>query len=500
MNMITAEEFKEGRILLIDKPLEWSSFQAVNKIKWAIIKHYKLKKIKIGHAGTLDPLASGLLVICTGKFTKKITEIQDAPKTYTGTITVGASTPSYDMETAVDAHYPTEHITPELIEQVRQQFVGELVQTPPVFSAIKKEGKRLYEFAREGEAIEVPQRTIYIHRFSLDVSEFPKLHFEVECSKGTYIRSLAHDFGKALGSGAYLSALRRTQIGNYSVTEAVSPDDFVAQQIPDMRKQPAIILTTVVQKPTPKKNRLATEWRHFTQMFSRSDKAIALTVLVIFSAFIALTAMQLPNKNKEIYIEMALAPTDLPYTPSEQAELLNNKQPTEAAHPATPLTAKAYNQADMHLQHSEKIKTLDELMAERTAEEMAAAQEVLLTQHNRASNLVVSNIPLPENQATPLVSNKVNKNTLVKYALEGRSGNIPNPVFTCEHEGQIVVNIAVNEAGNVTKSSIDKENSTTTDDCLIENSLQYAQRAKFNVLMGKKEQTGTITYIFQSKR
>ena len=177
--MITPEEFSEGRILLIDKPLQWSSFQAVNKIKWAILKHYKLKKIKIGHAGTLDPLASGLLVICTGKFTKKITEIQDAVKTYTGTITLGATTPSYDMETEIDAHYPTDHITPELIEQVRKQFMGELVQTPPVFSAIKKDGKRLYEFARDGKEIEVPQRTIYIHNFTIDASQFPKLHFEV---------------------------------------------------------------------------------------------------------------------------------------------------------------------------------------------------------------------------------------------------------------------------------------------------------------------------------
>ena len=498
--MITAEEFKEGRILLIDKPLEWSSFQAVNKIKWAIIKNYKQKKIKIGHAGTLDPLASGLLVICTGKFTKKITEIQDAPKTYTGTITVGASTPSYDMETALDAHYPTDHITPELIEQIRQQFLGELIQTPPVFSAIKKEGKRLYEFAREGEAIEVPQRTIYIHSFNLDISEFPNLHFEVECSKGTYIRALAHDFGKALGSGAYLSALRRTKIGNYSVDNATSPDDFVTKHIPDIRKQSPIILTTIAQKPVKKKSSLATEWKYFAQMFSRTDKAIALTLLVLFGTFIAITAMQLPNKSNEIYIEMALDPSDLPYTPTDLTEVSDNNQKGEATHPSTPLTTNAYNQADLHLQHSAEIKTLDELMAEREAKEMAAAQETLLNSPNSTSNLVINNIPLPQSQTLPLVSNKVNKHTLVKYALEGRSGNIPNPVFTCEHEGQIVVNIVVNEAGNVTKATINKENTTTTDDCLIENSLQYAQRAKFSILMGKKEQIGTITYIFKSKR
>jgi tRNA pseudouridine synthase B len=230
--MITAEEFAKGRILLIDKPLGWSSFQAVNKIKWAILRHYKQKKIKIGHAGTLDPLASGLLVVCTGKFTKKITEIQDAVKTYTGTITVGATTPSYDMETEVEVHYPTEHITPEKIEIVRQQFVGEIEQVPPVFSAIKRAGKRLYEFAREGEAIEVPTRKVQVHRFELDATEFPLLHFEVECSKGTYVRSLANDMGKVLGSGAYLSALRRTKIGDYDVAEALSPDEFIIKHIP----------------------------------------------------------------------------------------------------------------------------------------------------------------------------------------------------------------------------------------------------------------------------
>ena len=244
--MITAQEFSEGKILLIDKPLQWSSFQAVNKIKWAILKHYKLKKIKIGHAGTLDPLASGLLVICTGKYTKKITEIQDAPKTYTGTITLGASTPSFDMETEVDAHYPTDHITPALIEQVRQQFLGEQVQVPPVFSAIKKDGKRLYEFAREGEAIEVPSRQIFIYKFDIDTTDFPQLHFEVQCSKGTYIRSLANDFGKALQSAGYLSALRRTEIGDYTVAEALTPDDFVATHIPDLRKP--IILTTIIEQ------------------------------------------------------------------------------------------------------------------------------------------------------------------------------------------------------------------------------------------------------------
>lgn len=236
-HFLTSEQILEGQILLIDKPLHWSSFQAVNKIKWSIIKNYKLKKVKIGHAGTLDPLASGLLVICTGKFTKKITDFQDAVKTYTGTIRLGATTASYDLETEIEQTFPTAHITPELIAQVKEQFVGEIEQTPPVFSAIKKQGKRLYELAREGEeTIEVPKRIITIERFDIDISRFPDIDFEVICSKGTYIRSLANDFGKALQSGAHLTALRRTQIGDFSVENALSPDDFIEQNIPNYRK------------------------------------------------------------------------------------------------------------------------------------------------------------------------------------------------------------------------------------------------------------------------
>ncbi|GET46754.1 tRNA pseudouridine(55) synthase TruB [Capnocytophaga felis] len=236
-HFLTTEQILEGQILLIDKPLHWSSFQAVNKIKWSIIKNYKLKKVKIGHAGTLDPLASGLLVICTGKFTKKITEFQEALKTYTGTIRLGATTPSFDLETEIEQTFPVEHITPEFIEQVRQKFIGEIEQTPPVFSAIKREGKRLYELAREGEEmIEVPKRIVQIEQFNIDISNFPNIHFEVVCSKGTYIRSLANDFGKALQSGAHLTALRRTKIGDFSVENALSPDDFVEQNILNYRK------------------------------------------------------------------------------------------------------------------------------------------------------------------------------------------------------------------------------------------------------------------------
>ena len=221
----------EGTIILIDKPLHWSSFQAVNKLKWAIMKKYRLKKFKIGHAGTLDPLATGLLILCTGKHTKQIPQIQDAPKIYTGTIALGATTASYDLETEIDATFPTEHITPKLIEQVREQFVGDITQAPPLFSAIKKDGKRLYELARKGETTEVPKRAITIYALDLSLIGEKELSFTVHCSKGTYIRSLAHDIGKALGSGAHLTSLRRTQIGEYAVAQAYTPEDFVQELI-----------------------------------------------------------------------------------------------------------------------------------------------------------------------------------------------------------------------------------------------------------------------------
>jgi tRNA pseudouridine55 synthase len=224
---MTAEDFLEGQILLIDKPLKWSSFQAVNKLKYILKRKYDLpKKFKIGHAGTLDPLATGLLIICTGKFTKRITEIQAQAKEYTGTFTVGATTPSYDLETEVDARFPTEHITTGLIQTAIQEFIGEIDQKPPVFSAIKKDGKRLYEHARAGEEVEIASRKTTIHEFEITRIELPEIDFRVVCSKGTYIRSLAFDFGKALNSGAYLSALRRTKIGDYSVDNGISPEDF----------------------------------------------------------------------------------------------------------------------------------------------------------------------------------------------------------------------------------------------------------------------------------
>ena len=224
---MTAEDYLEGQVILIDKPLTWSSFQAVNKLKYILKRKYNLpKKFKIGHAGTLDPLATGLLIICTGKFTKKITEIQAQAKEYTGTITVGATTPSYDLETEVDATFPIEQITKALILETTKQFLGEIDQKPPVFSAIKKDGKRLYEHARAGEEVEIAFRKTTIYEFEITRIDLPEIDFRVTCSKGTYIRSLAFDFGKALQSGGYLSALLRTKIGEYSVNDGVSPDAF----------------------------------------------------------------------------------------------------------------------------------------------------------------------------------------------------------------------------------------------------------------------------------
>lgn len=227
MEKLTKEQFLEGQILLIDKPLTWSSFQAVNKIKYTLIKNLDLpKRFKIGHAGTLDPLATGLLIICTGKFTKRLSELQGQIKEYTGTITVGATTPSYDLETEINETFPTTHVTAELIEQTKKQFIGTIEQFPPIFSAIKKDGKRLYEHARKGEEIEIQSRKIEISEFKITRIELPEIDFRVVCSKGTYIRSLAYDFGKALKSGAHLTALRRTKIGDFSVDNAVEPLDF----------------------------------------------------------------------------------------------------------------------------------------------------------------------------------------------------------------------------------------------------------------------------------
>jgi len=224
---MTTEYFQNGQVLLIDKPLTWSSFDVVNKLRYSIRKKFNIKKIKVGHAGTLDPLATGLLIICTGKFTKKINEYQGLPKEYTGTIQLGATTPSYDLESEINKTFPTEHITEKLILEKTQQFTGEIHQKPPIFSAIKKDGKRLYEIARKGGTVEIPTRLVTIYEFEITKINLPNIDFRVVCSKGTYIRSLANDFGEALNSGGHLAALRRTKIGNFSVEKAVTPMDYV---------------------------------------------------------------------------------------------------------------------------------------------------------------------------------------------------------------------------------------------------------------------------------
>jgi len=224
---MTTEEFLNGQVLLIDKPLHWTSFQAVNKLKYLLINKVGLpKKFKIGHAGTLDPLATGLLLICTGKFTKRISELQGQAKEYTGTFYIGATTPSYDLETEIDNKYTISHIDDHLIHETVKQFIGEIDQKPPIFSAIKKDGVRLYEHARAGETVEINSRKTTIHEFEITRIALPEVDFRVVCSKGTYIRSLAFDFGKALDSGSHLIALRRTKIGNYEVHEAMNLNEF----------------------------------------------------------------------------------------------------------------------------------------------------------------------------------------------------------------------------------------------------------------------------------
>ena len=225
--MKTAEEFLSGQVLLIDKPLNWTSFQVVNKLRWEIRQAFNIKKIKVGHAGTLDPLATGLLVVCTGKMTKQIDTFQGQVKEYTGTIVLGSTTPSYDLETEIDNTFPVNHITEDLIHNTTKRFIGEIEQFPPIFSAIKKDGKRLYEFARAGESVEIKSRKITINTFKITRIALPEVDFRVVCSKGTYIRSLAHDFGKALKSGAYLSALRRTKIGDFNVNDALTIERFI---------------------------------------------------------------------------------------------------------------------------------------------------------------------------------------------------------------------------------------------------------------------------------
>ena len=223
----------EGSILLIDKPLRWTSFDVVKKTRNLLRTHFQVKKIKVGHAGTLDPLASGLLVVCTGKFTKRINEFQAQEKEYTGTFTLGSTTPSYDLETEINQTFSTLHITEEKIQKTSQQFIGIIEQFPPAYSALKKDGERLYEKARRGEQIKVDARQVHIHCFEITRIALPEVDFRVVCSKGTYIRSLAHDFGKALNSGAHLSALCRRRIGNFELKQALDIEtlkEFIESQ------------------------------------------------------------------------------------------------------------------------------------------------------------------------------------------------------------------------------------------------------------------------------
>ncbi|MEL0652050.1 tRNA pseudouridine(55) synthase TruB [Algibacter sp. TI.3.09] len=226
--MKTVDDYQAGEVLLIDKPLNWTSFQVVNKLRWEIRQAFNIKKIKVGHAGTLDPLATGLLVICTGKMTKQIDTFQGQIKEYTGTFVLGGTTPSYDLETEINETFETTHITEDLIHSTTAQFTGDIEQFPPIFSALKKDGKRLYEYARAGETVEIKSRKVQVSEFEITKIDGLNIDFRIVCSKGTYIRSLAHDFGKALQSGAHLSALRRTKIGDFNVAKGESIEDFIA--------------------------------------------------------------------------------------------------------------------------------------------------------------------------------------------------------------------------------------------------------------------------------
>ena len=219
-------QFLEGEVLLINKPLHWTSFQLVNKLRWLIKRKLGIKKIKVGHAGTLDPLASGLMIICTGKKTKEISQHQAAEKEYIATLKLGATTPSFDGETEENYFYPTKHISKELIISVCNRFVGETEQVPPIFSAIKVKGKKLYESARKGNKVEIKPRIIRINELEIINMDLPYIKLRVSCSKGTYIRSLAHDLGKAMNTGAWLCELQRTKIGSETIKNAIDINDF----------------------------------------------------------------------------------------------------------------------------------------------------------------------------------------------------------------------------------------------------------------------------------
>lgn len=211
------EKFAQGSTIVIDKPLGWTSFDVVNKIRWNLKQKLKVKKIKVGHAGTLDPLATGVLILCIGKHTKKIEEIMGGEKVYTGTILLGKTTPSFDLETEFNQEFPIEHIQESMLEEVRKSFLGEQQQVPPIFSAKQIDGVRAYDLARAGKDVQLKSNTIHIRNFEIDASRFPEIDFKITCSKGTYIRSIASDFGKKLNSGGTLIALRRIASGNFSI-------------------------------------------------------------------------------------------------------------------------------------------------------------------------------------------------------------------------------------------------------------------------------------------
>jgi tRNA pseudouridine55 synthase len=220
-------DFQEGFTMLVDKPYKWTSFDAVNKLRWNIKQKLGVKKIKVGHAGTLDPLATGLLVICTGKNTKLIESFTADEKSYTGTFLVGKTTPSYDLESEYDKEYLTEHITDELIENVRLSMIGVQQQVPPIFSAKQVDGQRAYDLARAGKTVELKANTVEIIDFQITANRFPEVDFFIKCSKGTYIRSIARDFGLALGSGATMIALRRTASGNFKIEDSKTVDEWL---------------------------------------------------------------------------------------------------------------------------------------------------------------------------------------------------------------------------------------------------------------------------------
>jgi len=225
--MPDAVAFKEGLVLLIDKPKEWTSFDVVNKLRFSIKHKLGIKKIKVGHAGTLDPMATGLLILCVGKYTKTIETLTGMDKTYSTTLKLGATTPSFDAESDEDATYPTEHITKELIAEKIKLFQGEIEQFPPMFSAIKIKGQKLYTLARKGITVERKARTLQINECKVTRFDSPEMDLFIDCSKGTYIRTIGHDLGQALDSGAYLTALRRHSIGEYSVEYAFSIEECV---------------------------------------------------------------------------------------------------------------------------------------------------------------------------------------------------------------------------------------------------------------------------------